>query len=211
MRPNRRLSRLSDSLLSRIQRLDKIFATRPITDPAALDRITAYCTIELANGWAQFMRSYYLSCVSSARRRSGALVKHKGVFPTGHPDALLHAATLTGKKVRGKYPVRGEEPDWSQPGVIMSLAKKLSFSNVPEIGMAFGSSKSLSDLTICRNYFAHRGENTAAKIEDLSRRMSLPIERKAAGLINNVLPGTARTVFEDWSATISAVAYALSA
>src|SRR5579864_6728388 len=101
MRPNSDLSQLSAALRSRIVRLNYLYALRTPQDTADLDRLTAYCTIELANSWTQFMRSFYLSCAGNARQRSGARVRHSGAFPKGYVDALAQSALIFGIKVKG--------------------------------------------------------------------------------------------------------------
>jgi hypothetical protein len=213
MRPKQDLSELSDAFCTRIDRLVTIFATRPFGAGSAseTDRLAAYCTIELANAWAQFVRSYYLSCGIGARRRSGARVRHTGVF-RDYDDALLQSSRVMGKRVRGAVPTPAEEPDWSAPPTLIKLSQTFAFTNQTEIGAAFGITTSIfPPLITCRNFFAHRCKATADKIEGLSRRLALPLHRRAALLVCSSSPVAPHTIFERWCGLIQAVGSALSA
>jgi hypothetical protein len=213
MTPSRRLSRLSDALCRRIDRLQAIFSARPFHGaPSDADRVVAYCIVELANGWSQFVRCYYLSCAIGTRQRCGARVHHAGTF-RGYDDALIQSSTIMGKSIRGKTPTPFEEPDWSAPGTLITISQKLSFTNLLEITNAFAITRSIfQPLNICRNFYAHRSKTTADKIEDLSRRLSIiPTYRCATPLVCSVPPGKGLTMFELWCVLIQGIVFALAA
>ncbi|MGA7570319.1 MAG: hypothetical protein WCA80_05875, partial [Candidatus Aquilonibacter sp.] len=163
MRPTSDLPRLSGVLQHRLRRLTMLFRSRPLGANAAseADRIVSYCTIELANAWLQFVRCYYLSCAVGARQACGKTVKHSGAFATPD-DALVHSATIMGKRVCGKVPTPAEEPDWISPPTIIKLSRSLKFTNPAEIAAAFGITTAIfQPLTTCRNFYAHRSERAA--------------------------------------------------
>jgi hypothetical protein len=213
MRPSRRLFDLSEAFVSRISRLESLFAGRPFGSAGAseADRLVAYCTLELANAWVQFVRSYYLSCATNAKQRNGLRVKHSASFKD-YNDALLQSSRIMGKYVRGAAPTPSEEPDWSSPPTIIRLAQSLRFSNQGEIVTAFGITKSIfQPMLTCRNFYAHRCKMTADKIENLSRTLAVPLQRRATSLLCSSVPGVGPTVFETWCTLVSAVGMALSA
>ena len=211
MTPQNDLDALCSSFCSRVDRLRFVYATRPRLSTAELDRTTAFCTIELANAWTQFARAYYLSCTKGARTRAGARVTHNNVFRT-YDDAVLYSVKAFKKTFKG-VPTRRDEPDWSNPSTLLKLADGLAFSNKKQINTAFGvTTKIFSPLVTCRNFFAHRGQNTADKIEKLSRSLAfIPPPRRATVLLNSALPGKSRTVFEDWSSALGIIGSALAA
>jgi len=212
MRPTSELPRLSGALQYRVRRLVLLFRARPLAASATseADRVVSYCTIELANAWLQFVRSYYLSCVVGARQGSGMRVRHSGSFATLN-DALVQSAAIMGKRVRGKVPTPGEEPDWISPPTIIKLSRSLSFTNQGEIAAAFGITTSIfQPLTTCRNFYAHRSERAADKIENLSRSLAVPLQRRATVLLCSARPGGSHTIFEGWAGLIQAVGAAMS-
>jgi hypothetical protein len=212
MTPSKRLSKLSDRLCRRIDRLRSTFSSRPFS--AALrdsDRVVAYCIIELANIWNQYTRCYYLSCVIGARQRSGTRVSYVGPL-LSYNDALIKSCVLMGKTIRGAVPTPFEEPDWSAPGTLIKLAQDLQFSNQAEIIRAFAITQTIfQPLNICRNFYAHRSKVTADKIEDLSRRLAvLPAHRRATSLVCSAPRGSGHSLFERWCGLIQNIAMSLA-
>src|SRR5207253_434977 len=104
----RRLLTLKEGVPQPGQRIDQV----------DIDRRVAFATIEAANVWNFFCRSFYLSCAFGARDGAGVRVVGGQRFRTTQ-DALWFAiqqVNPTARSLPGPVtPYR--EPDWHQTGV----------------------------------------------------------------------------------------------
>jgi hypothetical protein len=172
MRPSSDLERLRRSCLGRVRALQALMGSyveggKAHADQPRADRVTAHVAIEALNLWSEFARSFYLSCVTNARTRSGNRVKlNTAPFPT-HEQAITFAINHLSPAKKKKTPPwsRLDEPRWRLPGVLVDLDVALGFSNTANIsaGLSYPS-KALSILPIFRNFFAHRNESTVGEV-----------------------------------------------
>lgn len=211
MRPNRSLRLLYEVLDYRLDRLLREFKN---AGPAAADRdrLATYCAIEVGNAWDSFLRSFYLSCVTRARQRSGAVVRvSSGVVIATEHAAIIECLKATGRSVpTGASIAPREEPDWGSKVTILKVARHLSLSNVKTIENGFSVKTDVYEhMKTVRNFYAHRGQGTAKKISGLSQRLSLTNTRRATELLFMRMPRRPQTVFEQWVAECRIVAYGI--
>ncbi len=209
MRPNRKLNGLYEDFELRVRRLSAMFAAPP-TEAPERDRLATYCAIEAGNAWESFMRSFYLSCVWSARTRTGAAVRMGAgrAFANEH-SAIVACITATGGRVPTgpRIPPRSE-PDWSAKSTILRAGRALSFSNLSSLQRGFSIPVGVYDkMRTVRNFYAHRSELTANKVENLCVTLGIAKTRRASELLFSKVPGRPHTIFEQWIAECRLIAF----
>lgn len=170
-----RLRRASHHRLARLRRLldAHVEGGNAASDVALADRATAFVAIEALNLWTEFVRSFYLSCVSKARTTSGTRVGVAITFAS-HQDALTFAIIKTKPNKLGKGPPWKplDEPPWRSPTVLLNLDKLLMFTNGSCIvtGLSYPSTV-LNQLPAFRNFFCHRNAVTAREVKGIARAL----------------------------------------
>jgi hypothetical protein len=175
MRAKLQLTKLETTALSYVAFL-RSQATIALATPDGLgDRLLAFVVIEAHNCWALFVRSFYLSCVFSAKRHNGTLVTCNVPFPRTVPLAIDTAVRTIKPTVSGSAPWRmRDEPPWQTPGTIITLSSRLAFSNFPEITNALSYPTSVfPHLRDFRHFIAHRNEDTMKKALSNARHYGL--------------------------------------
>jgi len=171
MRVTSDLTRLQGTMLRRLDRL-RLVATAAIPPSTRYGQRESYVTfvvIELFNCWHMFSRCLYLSTAFQARDRSGAAVSLTVPRPANVDDALtLAIASLRpGVTKRGPMWTWQEEPAWERTSVLLSALGLIGASNRPTVvsGLGVGGPTSVFvHLPTARNYYAHRGEETASRL-----------------------------------------------
>ena len=210
MRPSRRLDNLASAFDGRLDRLDRLYSARP-TSGNELDRITAYVVIELCNAWAQYTRSYYLSCAIGARRKSGLRVTHSGVCGFTIADALASAALAKDSSHTGKVRPR-DEPDWNGKSTLSWLGRTFAFSNVSQIQAALSvKTVAFDQLVWARNFFAHRSEGSAENVRGLARKLGIVGVNHPTAILSSPVSGIGSNAIDGWLATIRSIASQLAA
>jgi hypothetical protein len=137
----------------------------------------AVSTIELLTLWANFARSYFLSCILKPRRVKRPRVVHGNTAVHTFEDAIREATKIhKSSKVPPTGPVhRRDEPTWHDAHVFITSCGVLQCSHEPDIAAAFSvQSRVLLDLPTVRNYFAHRNASTAGAAQAVAVSYAIP-------------------------------------
>jgi hypothetical protein len=143
--------------------------TLPVGEPditEEVDKATAFVAIELMNQWARFSRSLYLASCRGAKDAAGKRITCAVRYEDDN-ESLRIAANLyrtrpipAGQVVKSK-----DELNWLEPLNLFRALQQVGASNATSVGGAVSlQSRSLRDLPSVRNFFGHRGADTAAKV-----------------------------------------------
>lgn len=216
MRRRSHIGALVSQTVSRLERLKSLAGALSPYRSAEQDRLAAFVAIEMSNGWALFLREYYLSAtVVGARDGSGSRLYPLATM--SERDALLRAifhadnrryVTLTN---RGRNPSWWDEPKWFNPQIFNVVVTGMTFTNQTKIGAAFSvTSDVFLSLPVLRNFFAHRGKNTIAKISPVLSRHGLPSDMRPAQVMAFVPSGQAANLTEIWLSDLLTIARGLT-
>lgn len=149
-------------------------ALRPAIERSERDKDFAYVVIEAQNLWANFLRSYLLSCLFSPRRIRGDRVA-LGNAMIRLPGDLLHAAAKAQKGPTAAAPTaRREEPAWHDVNVFLRTCQDIQCSHLIDVQTALSvSTRAFYDIPVFRNFYAHRNEESAQKALALARKQYL--------------------------------------
>ncbi len=164
MNPSRNLETVKEKALHRITKLRRL-ADRAVndSDKKRRDYTFSYVMIETVNLWSLFIRSFYLSCTQSTKHPTGAKVTCKPYGTKTTANAINVAMVYFKRKPSGR------EPAWHDRHTISKLAKHLGFSNESDIDNALSlAPKSLGDLVIIRNFYAHRNQETYSNVRNVA-------------------------------------------
>jgi hypothetical protein len=152
------------------------------TGPYALAREretgVTHCVLELHNCWYSISRSLYLSSAFRARDGNGARITLAHVpQATSMDDALGHAIGRAKPRLfsrRSPPWTWSDEPSWSKAKVLLDSLDELGASNLPTVTAALSlPGATIDNLGPFRNFFAHRGEDTARKLRPLLSRYAI--------------------------------------
>lgn len=177
MKPVRHFGKLRRVGTRRLREIRKVAVDAVTPYSQERDRELAWATIELTNLWSEFCRAYFLSCLRSARLESGSRVSCTSVAVVPSFDqALLTLAQNLGTRPRkrpGKLR-RRDEPPWHQPSCLLRGCDDLGMSHLSTVRGALSTGFSVfKDLPTCRNFYAHRNEETAKKVLRLGLSYSI--------------------------------------
>lgn len=129
------------------------------------DRSLTWATIELLNLWSEFCRAYFLSCLLYARLESGIRVTHTSGAGYNFEQAIGSILRSSSRTVpaAGKL-TRRNEPTWHDPSSLIT-GSNLGMSHLSQVQEALSiGSQVFSHLPVCRNFYAHRNEETALRV-----------------------------------------------
>lgn len=172
MKPSSDLEKLHRQLKYRMAQLRNVVHRRK-RDAFSQDteaRIS-YVTIEMLNSWANFSRSFFVSCVTTATTTSGKKIR-PAVTCRSMEDAIERAVKSHSPKAKPKPDGswdRRAEPTWHDPDVLIRLCRNEGLSNLADIEAALSTNnRTFRELRSFRNYFAHRNDST----ERTARRLA---------------------------------------
>lgn len=167
MRQVQAFPNLNAALQHRLTRLESLARDAQYADDPFKRRTASYVSIELHNCWAGFARSSYLSVMCGARTLGGALaLPSRGVAPT--PAEALQRAIA---HVRPPTSTSNKEPHWFNVSIYTRLASHFGFVNLASITAALAYPTDFFRLApTFRNFFAHKNEGTAAKVEGVRQQ-----------------------------------------
>jgi hypothetical protein len=135
------------------------------------DRNLAWVTIESLNLWSEFCRAYFLSCLRSAQLESGVQVVCKRNTGYSFEQAIGSILHSLNRRVppAGKL-TRRDEPTWHEPQSLITGCTNMDTSNLSQVQAALSiGSPVFTHLPTCRNFFAHRNDDTAMKVLTLGQ------------------------------------------
>jgi hypothetical protein len=190
MRPSRRLPKLSRTALHRLDHLQRRVSRLPAATDNSFEPEIEFVVIQLANLWSNFVRCYYLSSVFGARwgrrRHVHTSVSYRtindaigGAITTFRPRALPQAS--------GQWR-RRDEPAWHDNSTLLTLAQVGSWSTLPTIEAAFSIQgvRSILDLPVVRNFFAHRNFRSWVAARSLAIQYGIPQPHRISALVISV-------------------------
>ena len=138
------------------------------------DRRLSYVVIESQNLWANFVRAYLLSCLTSPRWRNGGVIT-LGNAAVQLPGDVLHLGARAARGPHAAAPTsRREEPRWWETGVFLKTCQDMQCSHFPDVQAALSAqTRALYDMPTFRNFYAHRNDETAERAVRLARRQYL--------------------------------------
>lgn len=211
MHPTRDLRRLRRAALARVDRLSEHAFDAATTHPSDQrhDQLTAYCVLELYNGWYAFSRSLFLSTCQGARDGAGSRLSVASVPRAGSTqDALSHAVRRCkpGRYGNGTPPWSWiDEPSWAQSRVLLDALDEIGASNYTTVSAALSlptAAPTLSHLATFRHFYAHRGEGTRKRALGHAASYALSPALTPTQMLNShgVVNGSSRPqpVLMDW-------------
>lgn len=164
------------------------------------DPVVSYATIEALNAWNLFSRSFYMSCALGARTERKKVITTTSITSDPLGSAITHINSHAHQKTSGVWD-RRDEPAWHDPNVLMRVCQNLGCSNHIQIGLAFSLGQNVfKDLSIFRNFFAHRNEQTIRAAKNIAPRYTLPSYLSPAEILLSVSPGKTESVILEWFA-----------
>ena len=178
MRPSRDLGKLRRRAVTLLGRL-RAEAIPVVTDFSPHSRkIIGQVTIDLLNAWANFSRSYYLSCVLRPKRERGGRVIATAFSGSGFTDAITVAMGRHRPK-RQQLPGGGwsrrDEPPWHHTAVLLTSCADLGCSNLGQIQASVSTGTAVfNHLPTFRHFFAHRNDFTVSSARSVAASYSIP-------------------------------------
>jgi len=142
------------------------------------------CVIRLFDSWARFCRELvFLSSYCNPVTMSGNILP-RAPKVRNRNDVI---PVLIGTYPRGKPP--NWEPRWGIPTECIEAANKLKLANFKEISAGLGATPSpVDDLRIVRNFFAHRGQNTKQRVQNIILNLGLSKTISLIDLLHYLFP-----------------------
>lgn len=166
----------------------------------------AFVVIETLNAWTNFVRSFYLSCMFSARTTGGIRI---GTVTTGIGEndaigrAVLYWRPTARQKSDGSWR-RRDEPTWHDPNLLIPVCRAEGFTNITDIEAAFSAGdRTFVDLPVFRNYFAHRNQRSEKAARNLAPRYGIPATHRPAEILLSTPLGRPQSLIDDWIDHIS--------
>jgi hypothetical protein len=170
-----------------------------------------YCLIRLHDAWADFCRSVLLlSAYGGVRTRQGVLIAPSPVLQPG--DDALKVLEKSWKQNKQMCRWQKQGPPVDLPVVAIVAAQLLSISNLTSFSAGIGASNTNApvELKACRNFLAHRHEDTALHhdIGDLRLRINAPASVTDVGELPAQFVSGGVTLFEEWCLDLETIASA---
>jgi hypothetical protein len=176
----------------------------PIPQPLAEAGIV-YCVLELDSFWRSFARSLFLSTAFRAKDGSGGRVTLSVPTPGTVDDALTHAIHRIRPTVKKKAASWSwlDEPNWSRSSNLLDSLDEIGASNRPTVvaGLSIPT-RVFDDLTVLRNFFAHRNEDTAGRVPSVARSYSIAPTMRPSDVLRSRASGASglrpQVLLLDW-------------
>ena len=192
-----RLERISTRRLSILKQL--VGNKRPPCSSTD-DQKLAFAAIEAMTVWSTFVRSYYLSCALGATRSGGTRITISQSGISSSEDAIRFAVQKLKPRLGDKANLQPlDEPTWRAPSTLIRLAQQIGFSHRADVAAAFGVPSSVfAELHHFRNFYAHRGEYTFAKIQGIVSTWGFPRRMHPSAAMAHCRPGRPQNTISDW-------------
>ena len=196
--PYRRFLKSSAWLLAEFNR-DLLALQAKKLPPSSFCLLPEMATLRLHDEWARCCREIVLCSAADEPKTANGNILAKAPNVNQRADAIAVSIRSTAQ--------RRFEPRWATASESLAAAQSLRLSNLMTVSGALGAANSpAEDLRHVRNFFAHRAENTAAKVR-ARPFFTAGLELNAVGLLATGVPGgTSR--FEFWVLGLRAIAAA---
>ncbi|MFB3978784.1 hypothetical protein [Microbacterium proteolyticum] len=165
-----------------------------------LDREVSFAAVELLNTWARFSRTMYFSVCRGVRGADGLLVKTTVKF-ADFDSAQRHAAQHFRKKpLHPGQLTHRDEPNWLEPTVLQKLLHDIGSTNAATIDAALSvPTRVFQGLPPVRNFYGHRGQDTARKASNVGRQYQLSGSLHPTELCLSFAPNRPQSILRDWT------------
>ncbi len=200
MRPSPSTQGLCQNAVRRLIRLRSLVDQANFPVDAELERLFSFAAIETMNLWTGFARSYYLSCAFGARDVSGTRITTAARIKS-EEDAIGLAIAAARPDVKRNIPPwqAKDEPAWHDTTVFLKVMGALNPSNLACVRDAFGyRTRVFRDLPVFRNYYAHKGRDTARRVRSAARQHVLDPSLRPTEVLCSRRPGSPQTLLADW-------------
>jgi hypothetical protein len=206
MNPSRDLRRLerTGQRKLRVFRIRSVGIRRPgliSSADSAVDAMAAMLCINLLNFWSNWVRAYFISCVTGARSGDRRFLSNKSNLATVD-EAIEFAILLFRKNAAptgsGAWRIV-DEPAWFDERVILKCSQCVGLSNYAKIAASFSFGFGVfRELRIFRNYFAHRNRDRFEEAMALAPSFLIGGATKPAEIVRAVSPGESVSTLERW-------------
>jgi hypothetical protein len=168
----------------------------------------AYVAINLLNCWANFVRTYFISCAGGAISPSGTMISSDLYVPGVTFNALLGSAITHFRpnataRSDGSWDSR-DEPTWHDSATIIALASKYHLTNKADISTAFTFGYTAHrNLVVFRNYYGHKNQSTMRKTQNLAITYSISSNQKPTEILLSSPASTSGSLLEVWKTELS--------
>jgi len=183
----------------RIDYIETLLPTKMVGFDRALDRDVAFVTVELLNTWARFSRTLYFSVCRGVRDSAGSRVL------TSMDLRDFDAAQRFASQRFRNHPLPAgplnhrHEPNWLDPNILQTLLNDIGATNSATVNSALSvSTRVFQDLPSIRNFYGHRGADTARKAKNVARNYMTSPSLHPTELCLTFAPGRAQSILRDW-------------
>ena len=159
------------------------------------------CVVRLHDTWSRFCRELILSSAGSKPKTSNGIRLPRSPGVSKYGDVLSLVQSIY------KRP-NWWEPAWHNPAKCLDVATKLRIPNYSTIlqglSLSFGGPDPSEQLTVVRNYFAHRNFSTSQAIENLAQSLFISPTPRAFELVATLQSGV--TLFSLWTIRLKTMA-----
>jgi hypothetical protein len=188
-----------------VKRLERLRTSlnASLTNPLQRRAAIASITIELHGTWAHFARTLYLSAMMGCRSSTG--VKVYTSVTVDNPQEAIGVAmqyvkpkVAKGKALSGPWPMR-DEPSWHDLDLWLRIIDHVKCSAMPSIRTGVSiPTRVYKDLTVFRNYFAHRNADTFDKAQALATNYTISPKLTPTQILVSKPYGSPNILLEQW-------------
>ena len=202
MRRTKKLHDLHKAVRRRCLRLRGILSRAGTSDHADdTEARIAFVTIELRNTWANFIRSYYVSCMLSAFTTYGTKV-HCSTRRLDENAAIGRAVRRWRSRAQPKTDgswQRRDEPAWHDPDQFIPICQNEGFSNLADVEAALSTGdRTFKDLPVFRNYFGHRAYRTERAARDRAPSYGISATKRPSEILLSRPLGRPQPLILEW-------------
>lgn len=200
MRPSRSFEKLLRMASKRLARLrGRAVEGLALAEPLR-DRQFAHVVVESLNLWANFSRSYALSCIFRPKRVAKGRVTISNAAITSPATVLLLAAQVRRGPAAPAPTTRRDEPAWHERDLLLKTCMAMGCSHAADVqGALSGHTTVFDHLPTFRNFYAHRNDESAQKALTLARKQYLIIGvRHPTSALSNPAYKRPQPLILDW-------------
>lgn len=170
------------------------------------DRLITYVVIQTQTEWAEFVRSFLLSCISGATRQNGHAVTVKLATARRQSEMMRLALVIQTHGRKNKPPRRRrDEPAWHSTNLLVQLAARIGLSNEPTISAAVSTGSTVfGGLPTLRNFYAHRNQDSKQNALLELQRLAVPLFAHPTLSLLAAPAGSTSPLVVDWIADLHA-------
>lgn len=164
--------------------------------------MTAYVVIESRNTWSRLTRSVYISCALGTVTSSGLRIRRISGVSSAEDAIKLAIPIYNGRRPPRKL-TRRSEPAWHDTAFLARLFSSTGMPNAATVATAIGVKPHVvEDLTVFRNFYAHRDEQTLRAAQNVARRNGVSGAGRPTGILGTHTPHAKRPLLREWLAAI---------